>query len=226
MKIPFGKFEIRTHQEGNIFIYGSAVLSCLSLIFTGISVLTLLFLIFSGACIGFFRDPVRVTKSVHKQDIFSAADGIVTKIAKDSEYPAELDMKKGSNPTKVSVFLSVFNVHVNRIPVSGKITKTKYHKGLFLNASLDKSSDKNERNSVVVCSDNGDNVVMVQIAGLIARRIICDCEVGSFLDAGQRFGIIKFGSRVDLYIPKKYKLNVSVGQTVVGGETIVAFLDK
>jgi phosphatidylserine decarboxylase len=123
---------------------------------------------------------------------------------------------------KVSVFLSVFNVHVNRIPIAGKIVDIKYHGGKFINASFDKASTDNERNTIAIETENGDIVYCVQIAGLIARRIVCDAEIGDLYSTGDRYGIIRFGSRMDLYIPKKYKINVSLWQTMIGGETTIA----
>ena len=118
--------------------------------------------------------------------------------------------------------MSVFNVHVNRIPIAGKIVDIKYHNGKFINASFDKASTDNERNTIAIETENGDIVYCVQIAGLVARRIVCDAEIGDLYSTGDRYGIIRFGSRMDLYIPKKYKINVSLWQTMIGGETTIA----
>lgn len=224
MIIPFGSYKIRTHEQGNVFIYGMAITSLISILASGISTFSVCAIVLCASCIGFFRDPERITVSRNNNDIFSAADGVVTAIAKEVSCPKELETVKGKKFTKISTFLSVFNVHVNRSPVEGEVKEIAYHKGLFINASSDKSSDKNERNSVVIqAKDSKEKIAVVQIAGLIARRIICDANAKQVLEAGERFGIIKFGSRVDLYIPKNYNVNVNIGQTVIAGETIMAF---
>ena len=124
--------------------------------------------------------------------------------------------------TKISIFLSVFNVHVNRVPADGKILKLHYTSGKFFNASSDKASKDNERQSVLMEMKNGTQIVFVQIAGLIARRIICDLEEENTVAIGERYGIIRFGSRVDLYLPRNIPSLVSPGQTCIGGETIIA----
>jgi phosphatidylserine decarboxylase len=179
-------------------------------------------LILSAWCLYFFRDPNRY---VPQKDglIISPADGIVSSIVK-TKAPAELDLDD-EEMTRVSIFLNVFNVHVQRAPIAGKIEKIDYHPGKFLNASLDKASDDNERNSLVIETNEGKKIVVVQIAGLIARRIVCDAKEGQQLEAGERYGIIRFGSRVDVYLPKGVSPLVAVGQTAVGGETIIANLD-
>jgi phosphatidylserine decarboxylase len=127
---------------------------------------------------------------------------------------------------RVSVFLNVFNVHINRIPANGKILALKYHPGKFFNASLDKASIHNERQSVLMETNNGTKIGFVQIAGLIARRIVCDLEEDQKVLAGQRYGLIRFGSRADIYLPLKTVLMVTEGQTCIGGETIIADLKK
>ena len=123
---------------------------------------------------------------------------------------------------KISIFLNIFNVHVNRMPTDGIVKKIDYIHGKFINASLDKSSKDNERNIITINKDNKDIFIITQIAGLIARRIVCNVKENQRIFRGGRFGIIKFGSRVDLYLPKNYKPLVAVGQTVIGGETIIA----
>jgi phosphatidylserine decarboxylase len=137
--------------------------------------------------------------------------------------PAELGL--GAMPRwRVSTFLNVLNVHVNRVPVDGIVTRIAYRHGAFVNASLDKASDANERNALALRLSDGREIAVVQIAGLIARRIICDLREGDAVLAGQRLGIIRFGSRTDLYLPEGVRPLVAVGQTMIGGETVIAEL--
>jgi len=123
---------------------------------------------------------------------------------------------------KVSIFLTVLNVHVNRIPISGVVTRIAYHHGAFISAGLDKASELNERNALVIRLPGGQEIAVVQIAGLIARRILCDLHEGEPVSAGQRFGIIRFGSRTDLYLPVGVRPLVDLGQTMIGGESVIA----
>ncbi len=169
----------------------------------------------------FFRDPVR---SVPQQDglIVSPADGVVSLIT-NTPAPAELDLGDDMR-VRVSVFMNVFNCHVNRAPVGGKITKISYHHGKFVNASLDKASEHNERNGLAFELSSGHSIGVVQIAGLVARRILCLVEEGQTLETGERFGLIRFGSRLDIYLPPGVQPMVSVGQTAVAGETVLADL--
>jgi phosphatidylserine decarboxylase len=177
--------------------------------------------ILTGWCVYFFRDPARVTPL---QDglVVSPADGVVCQII-TTNPPAELNMPEGDY-TCVSIFLNVFNVHVNRVPVDGTIKRLDYRPGKFFNASLDKASVDNERQSMWVETEAGHHLAFVQIAGLIARRIVCELEEGDVVRAGERFGIIRFGSRMDVYLPAKIAPQVVVGQTMIGGETILANL--
>jgi phosphatidylserine decarboxylase len=154
--------------------------------------------------------------------VISAADGVVSKITEVTP-PAELEMGD-EEMIRVSVFLNIFNVHINRMPASGKILSLQYHPGKFFNASLDKASVHNERQSVLMETKNKTKIAFVQIAGLIARRIVCDLEEEQELEAGQRYGLIRFGSRVDIYLPLKTAILVTEGQTCVGGETLIADL--
>ena len=172
-------------------------------------------------CVYFFRNPDRVTPT-RDGLIVSPADGVVQMIA-EAVPPAELEMPIEAL-TRVSIFMNVFNVHVNRIPVDGRIAALGYRPGKFLNASLDKASEENERQAVRVRTESGVDIAMVQIAGLIARRILCELQVGQTVRAGRRFGMIRFGSRVDVYLPKGVAPLVVVGQTAVAGETILADL--
>lgn len=172
-------------------------------------------------CYYFFRDPKRVTP-VRDGLIISPADGVISLI-EPAVPPAELGM--GSEPMmRVSVFMNVFNCHVNRLPVAGEITKIAYRPGKFLNASLDKASVDNERNALVVRMEDGREIAVVQIAGLVARRIVCEVPEGARLQAGDRFGMIRFGSRLDVYLPEGVEPMVSIGQTMVAGETVLADL--
>ena len=174
--------------------------------------LFLIFLILLIFTFYFFRDPERVVP-LGDDILVSPADGLITNI---SEYK---DGKKSY--TKVSIFLSVFNVHIQRLPVSGQITKIDYIEGKFINATLDKASEDNERLRLTIKS--GSNVIYItQIAGLIARRIICYLKTNERVNQGDRYGIIKFGSRVDIEFPNSYNLMVSIGQQCIGGETIIA----
>lgn len=172
----------------------------------------------------FFRDPERYTPEGDDL-IIAPADGIVLPI-KESVLPEELKMGN-EKFIKISIFMSVFNVHVNRNPVSGKVLKTLYIAGKFFNADLDKASKDNERNLILVERPNGDKICYVQIAGLIARRIVSRLKKDDEVVKGERFGLIKFGSRLDVYIPKsKYDIKVMAGQRMVSGETILATLKK
>ena len=172
-------------------------------------------------CVYFFRDPARITPT--RDDlIISPADGVVQMI-EEASPPEELEM--GSEPfNRIAVFMNVFDVHVNRIPTGGKISKLAYRPGKFLNASLDKASEFNERQSVRLTLPNKIDIAFVQIAGLIARRIKCDIKEKQAVITGQRFGLIRFGSRVDLYLPQNIPILVSVGQRSIAGETIIADL--
>ena len=174
--------------------------------------LFLIFLILLIFTFYFFRDPERVVPLGY-DILVSPADGLITNI---SEY------KEGKKSyTKVSIFLSVFNVHIQRLPLSGQITKIDYIEGKFINATLDKASEENERLRLTLKS--GSNVIYItQIAGLIARRIICYLKTNERVNQGERYGIIKFGSRVDIEFPNSYNLMVSIGQQCIGGETIIA----
>ncbi|MGB7335979.1 MAG: phosphatidylserine decarboxylase [Salaquimonas sp.] len=172
-------------------------------------------------CIWFFRDPLRVTP-INDDFIVSPADGRISHIGKVVP-PAELGL--GKDPVmRVSVFMNVFNCHINRAPVSGKVTKVIYKEGQFVNAELDKASEDNERNSLLIDSPHG-TIAVVQIAGLIARRILCWSNQDDKLSAGERFGLIRFGSRLDVYVPNEATITVALGQTSIGGETVLARYD-
>ena len=207
------------HPEGNKFVA----------IFAAITVV--LFLIWNVLgwigvgltvwCYYFFRDPKR---SVPLGDmlVLSPADGIVSLI-EPAVPPLELGLGHQAL-TRVSVFMSVFNCHVNRMPVGGQITAIAYRPGKFFNASMDKASTDNERNGLAIQLPDGRQVGVVQIAGLVARRIVCFAKPGQSLRAGDRFGLIRFGSRLDVYLPVGVAPMVSLGQTMIAGETVIADL--
>lgn len=170
-------------------------------------------------CAYFFRDPARQTP-VRPHLVIAPADGIVQSIGY-AVPPQELDA--GAQPLlRISIFMSVFNVHVNRAPMDGEVTGMAYRPGKFFNASLDKASEFNERLSLRLRHAEGQELIVVQIAGLIARRIRCDVSVGRRIQAGERFGLIRFGSRVDVYLPDGIEPLVAIGQTSIAGETILA----
>jgi phosphatidylserine decarboxylase len=171
-------------------------------------------------CAYFFRDPPRVTP-VRDGLVVAPADGRVSQVT-SAVPPQELSI--GNKPLpRISIFMSVFDCHVNRSPVAGKIEKIIYQPGKFLNADLDKASADNERNSLVIAT-GGARVAVVQIAGLIARRIVCFVQVGQAINTGERFGMIRFGSRLDIYLPEGTPPLVAVGQTSIAGETVLADL--
>ncbi len=171
----------------------------------------------------FFRDPVRVTPD-RKGIMVSPADGVVS-LLEPAVPPAELGLGDGAM-TRISVFMSVFNCHVNRAPAAGKITAVAYRPGKFLNASLDKASEDNERNGITIELPDGRKFGTVQIAGLVARRILCWSKEGQDIGIGERFGLIRFGSRLDIYLPEGAKPMVSIGQTMIAGETVIADLGE
>ena len=205
----------KIHREGKIYLI---ICILLSFIFLFLSFFTaFLFFLVSCYVFYFFRDPFR---TIPLEDVIvSPADGVITSI---TETNPPLETGLDGKFIKVSIFLSIFNVHVNRIPTNGIIKNINYISGKFINATLDKSSNENERNIITIKNKNNEIIIISQIAGLIARRIVCDLRESQEVKKGDRFGIIKFGSRVDLYLPNTYKLMVLKGQTVLGGETIIS----
>ena len=171
-------------------------------------------------CVLFFRDPVRVTP-VREGLVVSPADGRVSQII-NAVPPAELGLGERPMP-RVSIFMSVFDCHVNRSPVAGRIERIVYKAGTFINADLDKASEDNERNSFII-SAGATRIGVVQIAGLLARRIVCFTREGATVGAGERIGMIRFGSRVDVYLPEGARPLVAEGQTAIAGETLIADL--
>ena len=206
----------KIHKEGYKFLAISILASFVILFFS--KFIGFLLILITVWIYYFFRDPERY--SINDDSfLVSPADGLITDISEKSG-PEELRLENTSF-TKISVFMNVFNCHVNRVPSSGKIEEIFYKPGKFLNASLDKASEENERNYFKVKLKNGEEIVIVQIAGLIARRIVCEVEQGQDLKQGDRIGMIRFGSRVDIYFKNK-KVLAKVGQNVVAGESIIA----
>ena len=169
-------------------------------------------------CAYFFRDPDRVTP-VRAGLVISPADGVIQSVG-PAAAPIELKMEGPLN--RISVFMNVFDVHVNRMPVAGRIEDVQYRPGKFFNASLDKTSEHNERQGIRLITEGGKCIGVVQIAGLVARRIKCDVRPGQDMRAGERFGLIRFGSRVDVYLPATIPALVAPGQRAVAGETVIA----
>ena len=206
------------HPEGYPFIGGFALASLL--LFWLAAPLGWLGVVATAWCAYFFRDPQRATP-VREGLIVSPADGRISRIAM-APPPAELEMGVAPRP-RVSIFMSVFDVHVNRTPATGKIERIAYRPGKFINADLDKASEDNERNGIVIRTNAG-RVGIVQIAGLLARRIVCFVREGQTVTAGDRVGLIRFGSRVDVYLPEGTRPLVAEGQTAIAGETVIADL--
>ena len=209
---------VPVNREGYRFIGGFALASLvLSWLWTPLGWIGLVLTIW---CVLFFRDPERVTP-VREGIIVAPADGRISRIIQAAP-PPELGL--GERPLmRVSIFMNVFNCHVNRSPVSGRIEKIVYKAGAFINAELDKASENNERNSFIITVGQS-RIGVVQIAGLIARRIVCFTREGVNVGAGERIGMIRFGSRVDVYLPEGVRPLVAEGQTAVAGETVIADL--
>ena len=206
----------KLHKEGYRFLTIAAVATFILLLIS--NTLGIISFIITVWVYYFFRDPERY--SINDENyLLSPADGTVTQIT-ETNGPKELNLD-GKRYTRVSIFMNAFNCHVNRVPLSGLITSISYKSGKYINASLDKSSEENERNYVKIKSLNGDELILVQIAGLIARRIVCDVRENDEIKQGDKFGIIRFGSRVDLYF-EKYKLLVRQNQKTFAGETLIA----
>tara|TARA_B100001564_G_C20666133_1_gene683883 strand:- start:3849 stop:4496 length:648 start_codon:yes stop_codon:yes gene_type:complete len=206
----------KIHKEGYKFLAISIIATFLILFLS--KLLGLVFILITLWVYYFFRDPERYSIN-NDSFLVSPADGLVTDISEKSG-PEELRLEN-TTYTKVSIFMNVFNCHVNRVPSSGEVEEIFYKPGKFLNASLDKASEENERNYFKVRLNNGEEIIIVQIAGLIARRIVCEVEQGQKLNQGQRIGMIRFGSRVDIYFKNK-KVLTKLGQNVVAGESLIA----
>ena len=207
--------QLKIHNEGWVYFIISCLLTIIIMPFY--TILGIILCILSAYIFYFFRDPVRAIPE--EKVIVSPADGLVTFIGK-SRYPLN-DKSDQNTYSKISIFLSIFDVHVNRMPVDARISQIKYIPGKFINATLDKSSEENERN-IILAENNNNKFYVVQIAGLIARRIVCNIKNRQEVNKGDRIGIIKFGSRVDLYLPENYNILITKNQRVIGGETIIS----
>lgn len=210
---------IPIHRAGWPFI-GAALVAAVLLAFLW-EPLFWLGLLVAAFCTYFFRDPERVVP-VRGGLVVSPADGLVSAV-EPAAPPPELGMGEGLRP-RISIFLNVFDVHINRVPADGTISALSYRKGTFINAALDKASEENERQSVRMTTPDGRDIAFVQIAGLVARRIVCDLVQGQGVRAGERFGLIRFGSRTDVYLPEDVAPLVAPGQRMIGGETVIADL--
>jgi phosphatidylserine decarboxylase len=210
---------LRIHPDGWPYIAIAVLLNALLFVFAGW--FGLLLAPVTLWCIAFFRDPERVTPQGAGL-VISPADGVLLPVV-NAAPPVELGM--GSElRTRLSIFMNVFNVHVNRVPADGTVAALAYRKGRFINASFDKASEDNERMAARLSLVNGQDIAVVQIAGLVARRIRCDLKQGEEVHKGARFGIIRFGSRLDVYLPAGAKIAAVKGQRVKAGETVLATL--
>jgi phosphatidylserine decarboxylase len=205
------------HPEGYPFIGGLALVSLV--LFWLWSPLGWLATAATLWCAYFFRDPQRVTP-VRDGIVVAPADGRVSRLA-NAVPPKELDLGERALP-RISIFMSVFDCHVNRSPLDGRIERIVYRAGAFLSADLDKASEDNERNAFVIATGTGQRIAVIQIAGLVARRIVAFVREGEAVGAGQRIGMIRFGSRVDVYLPMGARVLVAEGQTAIAGETVLA----
>ena len=207
----------KIHKEGYKFLAISILVTFIVLIFS--KFFGFILILITAWVYYFFRDPERFPIN-DDSFLVSPADGLVTDISERSG-PEELRLEN-TTYTKVSIFMNVFNCHVNRVPASGKIEEIYYKPGKFLNASLDKASEENERNYISIETQDNESIALVQIAGLVARRIVVNCSKQEQYKQGDRFGLIRFGSRVDLYIPSNYKVLAQKGQSVTAGESLLA----
>ena len=207
----------KIHKEGYKFLAISIIITFIFLLFS--KFLGFIMIVITIWVYYFFRDPDRF--SINDDNfLVSPADGLITNISEQTG-PVELQLEN-TTYTKISIFMNVFNCHVNRSPSSGKIEEINYKPGKFLNASLDKASEENERNYYKIrCEKNNEEIILVQIAGLVARRIVCEVEQGQSLKQGDRIGMIRFGSRVDIYFKNK-KILAKIGQKVTAGESLLA----
>ena len=206
----------KIHNEGYKFIIIFAIATIILYFINGF--LGFIGLVLTIWCYYFFRDPER-TSIGDDNYLTSPADGVVLQVM-DTNGPKELGLEN-KKMKKISIFMDVFDCHVNRSPCSGAISEILYKPGKFLNASLDKASEDNERNYYKITNKSGEDIIVVQIAGLIARRIVCECSKDQDLKQGERIGMIRFGSRADVYF-ENYKTLVKVGQKTIAGETLLA----
>ena len=205
------------HREGYPYIAAFVAVTVIAFLWLGDWV-GFIGIVLVAWCVYFFRDPERAVPEIEGV-LISPADGVVCMVT-TATPPADLALGESPRP-RISIFMNVFDCHVNRMPIAGKIIKMAYRPGKFLNASLDKASEDNERQSYHIRTEEGDDIACVQIAGLIARRIVSFVGEEQSLERGQRFGMIRFGSRVDVYLANGMVPNVSVGQRCFAGETII-----
>ena len=210
----------KLHREGYRFLVIAAIATFIFLLISNF--LGILAFVITVWIYYFFRDPERFPIN-NENYLVSPADGVISQII-ETKGPAELGLEN-KKFTRVSIFMNVFNCHVNRVPCAGKISKIFYKPGKYLNASLDKSSEENERNFVKLENGTNEEIILVQIAGLIARRIVCETKENEEVNQGDRFGIIRFGSRVDLYF-ENFHLMVKQNQRTIAGETLIAKKNK
>ena len=216
---------VKPHAAGYPFIGGGlAATILLLLIWEPLGIFALIITLF---ILYFFRDPKRAVPQKEGL-IIAPADGRIISITSGHVLPDGLgsDLEAGDDFTKISIFLSVLDVHVNRNTISGEVVDTFYFEGKFLNAELDKASEENERSAALIKTSGDKYIGVVQIAGLIARRIITDLKTGDTVTVGERFGLIRFGSRADIYLPKGVQPSVCVGQRTLGGETVLADINS
>ena len=206
----------KLHKEGYRFLAIAAVITFILLLISNL--FGIISFVLTIWVYYFFRDPERFPIN-DENYLISPADGVISQIT-EVNGPQELGLEN-KKYTRVSIFMNVFDCHVNRVPSSGKIDKIFYKPGKYINASLDKASEDNERNYLQLTNSSGDEIILVQIAGMIARRIVCDIKENEEVKQGNKFGMIRFGSRVDLYF-ENYELMVQLNQTTVAGETIIA----
>lgn len=210
--------KLRIAREGIPFILTGIGLTCVFLILD-LLVLAIPLAVLTSFIIFFFRDPERNLVNSEKA-VLTPADGKIIAIERltngDNRFP--------DTAVKLSIFMSVFNAHINRIPVGGRISQLTYHPGKFFSANLDKASLHNENNMVLLETDNREKIVLVQVAGLIARRIVCWVKAGDYVKTGQRFGLIRFGSRLEVYLPPDSTITVRKGEKVKAGQTIIGYL--
>ena len=209
---------VRVASEGLSIIYFSAAL-CILLALLGSFSLFSVFLLLTVSFVFFFRDPQRELPPLEPGSVICPADGKIIDISETFE-----DGYLKRNTRRISIFLSIFDCHINRFPVSGKVVGTTYYPGKFKMAFQRDSSEANERLATLIECEDGVRVVIVQVAGFLARRIVSRAKFGDVLEIGEKFGIIKFGSRVDVYLPEDVKVGVEVGQKVVAGRTVIAWL--
>ncbi len=214
MKVGPDHFRTPVAREGVPFVLAAAGLS--AVLFWVWAPIGWVSLLLPAFVVNFFRNPARSVPPGPPGQVVSPADGKIVVAGPD----------RVSGRVRVSIFMNVLNVHLNRIPVDGTVTGITYFPGAFLNASFDKASEQNERNRVEIRTKGGEQVIMVQVAGLIARRILCYAEAGDTLSAGTIFGLIRFGSRVDLDLPVGTTLSVRLGEMVKGGETVLGILPQ